>query len=173
VVVEPEPATGGGTVVGDPGSTGGGTTQTATGGTATDTGDQLLDPDGLVDNTLTIVVAVLGGVVIGLIATFTLAFLAGSAAFLGIFAWLGATAYLARQRTVQGAVSKAAFGVAAVLLLVPLIPLSPFVEMDPSGRAVGAVVLLITFGFFAAVAALVGYIASRFVPDPEADAAEG
>jgi len=148
-----------------------GAADTTTDGTVTDgrtgtgTEDQVLDPDGIVDNSLTVIVGIVGGIIIGFVATLVLAFLTdGTLAVLGIGAWLVSTAHLVRQRTVQSAVSRGAYGVAIVLLLMPLIPLSPFVEMDGSGRAVGFVFLLIFFGFFAAVAAAIGYVASRFVP---------
>ncbi|PSP83900.1 zinc ribbon domain-containing protein [Halobacteriales archaeon QS_1_68_17] len=141
-------------------------------GTAGDDG-QLLDPDGIVDDTLTVVVGIAGGVVVGIVATIELAFLGGGRlAPVGFLAWLLSTIHLARQRTVQGAVSRAAYGVAVVLLLVPLIALSPAVEADVGGRAVGFVVLLVTAGVPAAVAAAVGYVAGRYVPDEGGDGGE-
>lgn len=143
-------------------------TGTGTGTSTTDAAGegQLLDPEGLLDNSLTVVVGIVGGLVIGIVATITLAFLTASGlALLGVVAWLVSTAYLARQRTVQGAVSKAAYGVALVLLLVPLIPLSPMVDMDPGSRALGFVMLVFLVGTPAAIAAGIGYVASRYVPE--------
>lgn len=130
--------------------------------------ERLLDPEGLLDNSMTVVVGIVGGLLIGIIATVSLLFLTGGVlAFLGLVAWLAATAYLVRQHTVQGAISKAAYGVALVLLLVPLIPLSPAIDMDLGGRGVGFVVLLFAVGTPAGIAALIGYVASRYVPDSE------
>jgi len=131
--------------------------------------ESLLDPDGLVDNSLTVVVGVVGGVVVGLVATFALLFFDAGLALLGVVVWLGATVYLVRRRTVQAAVSKAAYGVALVLLLVPLIPLSPAVETSAGGdRVVGIVVLAVLVGVPALVAAGIGYVASRYVPGESA-----
>ena len=39
---------------------------------STDAGGQLLDPDGIVDNTLTVVVGIAGGVVVGIVGTIAL-----------------------------------------------------------------------------------------------------
>ncbi|MFC7228527.1 zinc ribbon domain-containing protein [Salinirubellus salinus] len=144
--------------------------RSATGPTSTDGRDgddgPLLDPDGAVDDSLTVVVGVVGGLVVGLVATFALLFFDAGLALLGVVVWVGATVYLVRRRTVQAAVSKAAYGVALVLLLVPLIPLSPAVETSTGGdRVVGAVVLTVLVGVPALVAAGVGYLASRYVPD--------
>ena len=136
-----------------------------------DTGDgSLLDPDGLADNSLTVAVGVVGGFVVGLVGTLVLAFLTGGfLGLLGLPLWVVATAYLVTRRTVQEAVSKAAYGVAAVLVLVPLLPLSPFVDAGTGGdRAFGFVFLVFLVGTPAAIAAGVGYLASRFVPEEPA-----
>ena len=94
-----------------------------------DTGGQVLDPDGVVDNTLTVVVGILGGIVVGIVATVTLAIVTESlwGVLLGIVAWLGSTGYLVRRRTVQGAVEKGGYAAAVVLLLIPLVAFSPLV----------------------------------------------
>jgi len=146
----------------------------ATGGEAATGGggdsDALLDPDGFVDDSLTVVVGVVGGLVVGIVATFALLFFDAGLALLGVVVWLGATVYLVRRRTVQETVSKAAYGVALVLLLVPLVPLSPAVETGSGGeRVVGVVVLTVFVGIPALVAAGIGYVASRYVPDGAAD----
>ncbi|MEF8756705.1 MAG: zinc ribbon domain-containing protein, partial [Halobacteriales archaeon] len=89
--------------------------------------EQLLAPDGLLDDTLTVLVGIVGGIVVGLVGTSVLLAVTGSgwAVLLGLIAWLGATAYLVRRPTVQGAVAKSGYAVAVVLLLVPVIALSP------------------------------------------------
>jgi len=134
---------------------------------------RLLAPDGAIDGTLTALVGAVGGLVVGVVGTAVLGFLTGSglAIPLGFVAWLGATAYLVRRRTVQDAVAKSGYAVAVVLLSVPVVALSPAVPVDGGlGERGGLFVVLILFvGVPAAIAAAVGLIASRFVPDsPEA-----
>jgi hypothetical protein len=138
---------------------------------ATDTGDsgQLLAPDGLVDDTLTALVGVVGGIVVGVVGTVVLGFVTGSgwAVIFGLVAWLGATTYLVRCRTVQAAISKGSYGVALVLLLVPVIALSPVTPVDGGIEERGGLflVLFVFAAVPAGVAAAVGWIASRFVPN--------
>jgi len=133
-----------------------------------DGGDPALDPDGIVDNTLTVVVGIAGGLFIGIVATLILTFLGGGpAAGLGLVAWLGSTAYLVRRRTVQGAISKSAYGVALVLLSMPLIMLSPLIDQSASDRAAGFVVMVIAMGIPAAFSAGIGYVAGKYVPDED------
>ncbi|MEF8827404.1 MAG: zinc-ribbon domain-containing protein [Haloarcula sp.] len=137
---------------------------------------QLLAPDGLVDNALTALIGIAGGIVVGLVGTVVLGVVTGSgwAVGFGLLAWLGATAYLVRRRTVQGAVAKSSYAVAIVLLAVPLIALSPVVSMDGGIEERGGlfVVLLVFVALPAGVAAGIGLIASQFVPEP-ASANEG
>jgi len=127
---------------------------------------QLLDPDGLVDNTLTVVVGIAGGIVVGLVGTTVLTVVTASpwALLFGFLAWLGATAYLVRRRTVQGAVSKTGYAVALVLLSVPVIAFSPAATVEGS-RGSLFVVLAMFVLVPAAVAAAVGWVAGLFVPD--------
>lgn len=135
---------------------------------AADRDDALLAPDGLVDNTLTAIVGVVGGILVGVLGTVALLFVTGSgwAIVFGLLAWLGATAYLARRRTVQGAIAKSGYAVAVVLLVVPLIAFSPVATVDGGIEERGGlfVVLLLFVAVPAAIAAGVGWIASRFVP---------
>ena len=137
---------------------------------------ELLDPDGLVDNTLTVLVGIAGGLVVGTVGTTVALILTGSgwAVLFGLIAWLGATAYLVRRRTVQGAISKSAYATAIVLLLVPAIALSPIVEVDGGMAERGGffVVVLVFVAVPAAIAATIGWVAARFVPD-EASGSEG
>jgi hypothetical protein len=134
-----------------------------------DTGGQLLDPEGLVDDTLTVAVGIVGGVVVGVVGTVVLAALTGSAwtVLFGLVAWLGATASLVRRRTVQSAVARTGYAVAVVLLLVPVVAFSPIMDVEGGlGERGGLFVALLVFvAVPAGVAAAVGWVASRFVPD--------
>lgn len=134
----------------------------------TEESGQLLDPDGLVDNTLTVLVGIGGGVVVGVVGTVVSLLATGSGWALpfGLVAWLGATAYLVRRRTVQGAVSRTGYAVAVVLLLVPLVALSPVVSVDGGLWERGGLffVLFVFVLIPAAIAAALGWVAARFVP---------
>lgn len=131
-------------------------------------GDQLLAPDGFVDDTLTVAVGITGGIIVGVVGTVVLGILTESAWALpfGLVAWLGTTAYLVRRRTVQDAVAKSGYAVAAVLLLVPVIALSPTVSIDGgvADRGGAFLALLVFVAIPAGFAAFTGWIASRFVP---------
>jgi len=152
----------------------------AVGEAVSGTGDggtgRLLAPDSVVDDTLTALVGIVGGFVVGVVGTIVLGVLTGSglAVPFGFVAWLGATAYLVQRRTVQEAVAKSGYAVAAVLLCVPVVALSPAVPVDGGlGERGGLfVVLLFLVGAPAAIAVVVGLIASRFVPT-DADGADG
>jgi len=130
---------------------------------------QILDPDGFVDNTLTVIVGILGGIVVGFVGTTVLIALteSGWALLFGLFAWLGSTAYLVRRRTVQGAVSKTGYAVALVLLSIPVIALSPALQVDGGlegrGEFFGAMLLFVLIP--ALFAAGIGWVAGKFVPD--------
>ncbi|MFB6205542.1 MAG: zinc ribbon domain-containing protein [Haloglomus sp.] len=140
-------------------------------GTANEGGSdsQLLDPDGLVDNALTVLAGIVGGAVAGLVGTIVLGVVtnSGYGVLFGIIAWLVTTAYLVRQRTVQGAVSKSGYAIALVLLLVPLVAFSPVTTVD-GGRGELFVVLLVFVLVPAGIAAVVGWVAGQFVPDESA-----
>ena len=140
--------------------------------TGEDEGEPFFAPDGLVDDTLTVVVGIGGGLVVGFIGTVALAVTteSGWGVLVGVAAWLGSTAYLVRQRTVQGAVEKSGYAVAAVLLLLPLVAFSPAMEVDGGlrGRVTFFVVAFIGVLFPAGLAAGLGYVAGQFVPE-EAD----
>lgn len=137
---------------------------------------QLLAPDGLVDNTLTALVGIVGGIVVGLVGTIVLGIVTGSgwAVAFGLVAWLGATAYLVRRRTVGDAIAKSGYATAIVLSLVPVIALSPVVSVDGGiGERGGLFLVLLVFvAVPAGVAATIGWIASRFVPE-DGDRSEG
>jgi len=158
-------ASGGTTAAGGAGAAGGadasgGEHGTSGAGTAADeTG--LLHPDGLLDNSLTVVVGIVAGIVIGVISLFVfgIAF-GGTGVLLAFVAWLGSTAYLARRRTVFDAVRDGAFGLAAVLVIAG-IGASVGTAMD-GGSAVAAIVVLVPFLFVAALVAGTGYAIGTF-----------
>jgi hypothetical protein len=137
--------------------------------------DQLLDPDGLVDNTLTVIVGIIGGIIVGLVGTFALLIATGHgiSLLLGFGAWLGSTAVLVRQRTVQGAVSKSAYSVAIVLIVIPfLLAISPTFDEGIGGRFGLFVATLIPLGIPALVAGGIGKFAGMYVPE-DASGSEG
>ncbi|WP_276257751.1 zinc ribbon domain-containing protein [Haloglomus litoreum] len=135
-------------------------------GAGGESGGQLLDPDGLADNALTILVGIVGGAIAGLVGTVVLGVVtsSGYGVLFGIVAWLVTTAYLVRQRTVQGAVSKSGYAIALVLLLVPLVAFSPGATVDGSRGGLAAVLLAVVL-VPATIAAVVGWVAGKFVPD--------
>ena len=148
---------------GDPSAPGNGTTASRSDGDG-----PLLDPESVVDDTLTVVAGIVAGVVIGVVGTFSLLFASANAVVglgLGLVAWLGSTAYLVRRRSVVGAISRGAYGVAVVLLLVPLVMLSPAIDgAGVSDRVVGFLSLLVGVGVPAGIAAAVGFVVARFDP---------
>ena len=125
------------------------------------------------DNTLTVVVGIVGGVVVGIVATITLAVMTESVwgFLLGIVTWLGSTGYLVRRRTVQGAVEKSGYAAAVVLLLIPLVAFSPLAGVDGglTGRGTFFLGALLAVSVPAGIAAVVGWVAGRFAPDPPAE----
>lgn len=127
-----------------------------------------LNPDGVMDNTLTVLVGVAGGLFIGLVGTFVLLILLESlwALGFGLAAWIGSTAYLVRRRYLLDVLAKSAYGVALVILLVPLLAIA--VDGGVLERGGLLVVLLIFVAFPATIAAGIGWFASRYVPDDEA-----
>lgn len=126
-----------------------------------------LDPEGVMDNTLTVMVGILGGLIIGIIGTVVLLFLTQSAwgAAFGFVAWLGATAYLVRRRYLMDTVSKTAYGITAVLLLVPAIAV--VFEGNLAARGMGFFVLLLIVAIPAGIAAAIGWYTARYVPNTE------
>lgn len=132
-------------------------------------GDQLLAPDGLLDDTLTVAVGIVAGLLVGVVGTIVLALVTGSgwAYLFGVVAWLASTAYLVRRRTVQGAVAHGGYALAIVLLLVPVVALSPALPVDGGLADRGGLflVLLLLVGVPAGIAATIGWVASRFVPE--------
>ena len=130
---------------------------------------QLLDPDSTVDNALTVIVGIIGGIVVGILGTIVLGALTASgwAIPFGLLAWLVSTAYIARQRSVQGAVAQTGFATAVVLITVPVVAISPFGAVSGGlvERASLFFSLLLIVAVPAAIAAGVGWIASQVTPE--------
>lgn len=136
---------------------------------STDVGhDGLLDPDGTIDDSLTVVVGVLGGGVVGLL-TFVLFGLATASAwslFLGFIAGLGATVHLIRRRSVGDAIARAGYGIALLVFVFPVVLFGSAVEGSSLGErtAVAVVGFVITGTVAAAIAVaahVIGYLAGR------------
>src|SRR5699024_9332264 len=131
----------------------------------TATGDgSLLDPDGLVDNSLTVVVGIVGGFVIGFIELFvgTAILSVGIGFAIGILVWLGATAYLVRLRTVQETFSKAAYGIAIAIMPFSLIVFGPTWESSSIGARITEFIIVFVFcAVPATIVAGVGYLVGR------------
>jgi hypothetical protein len=81
-----------------------------------------LGPDGWIDNSLTIVIAIGVGFLLGPLAAIVLALLTGSlwSIVVGFVVLIGATAFLANQRTVYGTVRGGCFSVSALLVILPV-----------------------------------------------------
>lgn len=124
-----------------------------------------IDPEGVMDNTLTVLVGVLGGFIIGMVGTILLLFLteSGLGILFGLAVWLGGTAYLVRRRYLMDAVSRTAYGIALVLLAVPVVALA--LEGDLASRGVRFSVLFLIVIVPSAIAAAFGWVASRYVPE--------
>lgn len=133
-----------------------------------DANESLFHPDSILDNTLTTVIGILGGIVIGIIETVVLVVVteSGWAFLIGILAWLGITAYLVRRRTVHDALAKSGYAVAVVLLLIPVIVLTPAVTVEGGfGERIGLfLMILLIVAVPASIAAAIGWIASQFIP---------
>lgn len=130
-----------------------------------------LDPEGLVDNTLTVIVGIVAGLVIGVISIIVFGILTeeGWGVLLGFVIWLGVTAHLVRRYTVQETISHAGYAFAAVLMVSPLVAAAaggPGLE-DRLSSFFGALM-------FAAIPAVisgsVGWFAGQFVPEQGSEA---
>lgn len=120
---------------------------------------RLLDPDGLADDALTVVVGVVAGAVVGLLALILFGISTQSwwALVPTLLAWVGTSAYLVRRRTVGRAFRLGCFAVAVLLLALPVIAFSDAVQ---GGSFAGRIVLFIgaevAFGVVALVVAAFG-----------------
>lgn len=127
--------------------------------------DHPIDPEGVMDNTLTVIVGIVGGFIIGTVGTVLLLFLteSGLGILVGVVLWLGGTAYLVRRRYLMDAVSKTAYAIAVVLLFVPVTAF--LLESTLASRGAAFSVLFLIVVVPAAVSAGIGWFASRYVPD--------
>lgn len=127
-----------------------------------------LHPDSLLDDVSTGAVGVVGGLLVGIVATFELLFLVGGWGLpVGLVVWLGATGYVGWTRTVFGAARKAGYLLAGLVALLPLVlAVTPSME-DPSlaGRLVALVVTGIVAWPIALVLAGAGWLAGRSAVD--------
>lgn len=127
----------------------------------------ILNDDGLVDNSLTVIVGLVGGLIVGFVGTIVLGVATSSAWAVpaGIVGWLLATAYLVRRKTVQVAVAHSGYAVAAVFLTIPLLALSPAVSVSGgiSGRVDTFAGLLFGSIILGIIPASIGWVASYFV----------
>ena len=134
--------------------------------TTSDGDGRLLDPDSLLDNSLTVVVGVVAGLIVGLLSIFVLIVVTASGwgLLLGLLAWIGVTVHLVRQPSVSDAVAHSGYALAAVLLSVPIIALSPAVSIDGGigGRLTAAIVLFLVIAVPAGLAVVIGWATSRF-----------
>lgn len=123
-----------------------------------------LHPEGLADNSLTVIVGVLTGSVFGALAGITILFILNSALAIpvAIVVWLAVTVHLARRPTLGNAVKRGTTAIAIGLLLVPTIVLSPNAS---SGSFAGALILFLfgefVFGAVALVVLGVGWLFAR------------
>lgn len=138
---------------------------------------RLLDPDGTVDDSLTVIVGVGVGVVGGVLVLFAVLFATSHEVSLlaGLVAWVGLTVHLARQRSVFGALRLGCYGLAVLLLLAPLSMLSPVVDVSGGygERVVLVVVLEVVAAIPAGVLLVAGYLAGHARPAGDADATDG
>lgn len=119
-----------------------------------------LDPDGPLDNSLTVVVGIVVGLLVGLGSFVVLGSIRNDSVtgLLVLALWLGTTLSLARQRTLLGAVRLGCYAVAVVLVALPLVVFTGAAE---GGNAAGALLLFViaelVFGVVALVLVGVGY----------------
>lgn len=132
---------------------------------ATGESEGLLDPEGLADNALTLVVAVLGGLLIGFVSVFAFLFSLGAfGLLLALVAWLGSTVYLASRHTVFGAVRYGAYALAGLVLLIPL-GFAVAIDGGVLERLLLLVMFGIPFGIVAVVVGGIGYLVGLGAPD--------
>lgn len=135
--------------------------------TSTTTTGGWLDPDGLLDDASTVVVAGVAAVVVGIISFVVVllvlqslvAVLAGPLAAVAVGLWVG------RDRSVFGAARKACYAIATALVLVPTIALGPSMNGGTFGGQVLLFVLAeVVFGLVALMVAGVGFAAGKRRP---------
>lgn len=140
-------------------------------GTAGDSA-RWLDPAGTIDDSLTAIVGICGGLVVGVVGTFVLSVVTASewAILLGILLWIGVTIHLARRGTVGEALARTAYAVAIVLVSIPLIAFGPSSEgTDFATRVILFVTMLGAVAIPAAILAGVGILITRVTTTPDED----
>lgn len=145
---------------------------TPSGGTIRSQVDGIWHPDGVVDNTLSTIVGIVGGLVIGGVSTVVLILLTSSewALVFGGVGWLAATVYLVTRKTVLDTLARTAYGIAIAVLLVPLIAFGHSSgETDLATRVVIFLLMLGGMVIPAAIAAAIGVGISRYAQDSESD----
>lgn len=129
--------------------------------------------DGLaVADRLTIVVGIGGGLVIGILASIVLQFVApGVIAFgIGTVVWLGSTGHLVQRDGIHDVAARSAYGIAIVLLLVPLTVFGPASSnADLPSRVIIFLILLGGLAIPAGILIGIGLFVSRR-GGPEGDA---
>jgi hypothetical protein len=129
--------------------------------------DRWIDPDGWIDDVSTLAVAAVAAVVVAVLSFVVVLLVAQSllSVLLGPLAGLGAGVWVARNRSVFGALQKACYATATALALVPSIALGPSMK----GGTFGGQVLLFLIAAMvlwipALVLAGVGYAAGKRQP---------
>ena len=128
----------------------------------------LLDPDGLLDRAVIVVIAGVTGFVVGVpMWLFALSISVGVGLAAGILAWLGIGAYLIRQRSLRAAISTAAYSIAVAIMSVSLIVFTPEWRADSTtALAVDFAGVAVLCAILAAIVAGVGVLAGRYIPEP-------
>jgi hypothetical protein len=130
--------------------------------------DRLFHPDGLLDNSLTIVIGGVVGLCCGVVALFVFGAVGsgGVGLLAGLVAFVGVTGWLARQYSLFGAVRGGCYALAVALLALPLVALT---DAAKGGTLGGQVILFLVaelvFGLIAAPVAGIGYVAGKRRPD--------
>ncbi|WP_137286943.1 hypothetical protein [Halorussus salinisoli] len=140
------------------------TTSSETGDAEAAANDHLFDPDGLLDNSLTVLVGIVGGALVGALAflLFGLVVQSWVSILPGGLAWTGGTAYLATRDSIGEAVKYGCYAVALLLVLFPVVSFSPATKGGNfAGRVLLFLVAELLFGVFALGLAGVGHVAGK------------
>lgn len=126
--------------------------------------DRLLDPEGLLDDSLTLLVGLVGGTAVGLLMflLFGIITQSGWSILAGGLAWLAGTGYLSTRHSIGETIRYGCYAVALLLVLFPFVSFAPATK---GGNFAGRVLLFfaaeLLFGVFAAGLAGVGYVAGK------------
>lgn len=131
----------------------------------------ILDSNGLLDRAVIVVIAVITGFVSGVPVWLVVSGVSvGVGLAAGILVWIGAGAYLIRRRTLNAAVSKAAYVIAIAIMSVSLVVFTPTWRSDVVVTLpVDFVLLAVLCAIPAAVVGGVGVLAERYIPEPSPD----